>query len=81
MPRFLNDEPLFRPTLEFDPLRDEGFSVDLPEGEYLLDPTAFELPPGYGIDSFTYGTTDLLKENLRVTRADTTTLRLTLRRN
>jgi hypothetical protein len=50
---------------------DGVFRVTLPEGERAISIQPSSLPSGYSVDSFTYGTTDLLKNPLRVALTDT----------
>jgi hypothetical protein len=50
---------------------DGVFKVTLPEGERAISIQPSSLPSGYSVDSFTYGTTDLLKNPMRVARTDT----------
>src|SRR5215471_5114647 len=57
---------------------DGSFNVDLPEGERQVSIAAGTIPPGYKIQSFIYGATDLLKNPLRVTTQDSAELRVVL---
>src|SRR5215475_1417186 len=57
---------------------DGSFRIALPEGERQLSIVSGAIPPGYKVASFTYGTTDLLKNPIRITAADTTELHVTL---
>jgi hypothetical protein len=50
---------------------DGVFRVTLPEGERAISIQPSSLPSGYSVDSFTYGTTDLLKNPMRVALTDT----------
>jgi hypothetical protein len=50
---------------------DGVFKVTLPEGERAISIQPTSLPSGYAVDSFTYGSVDLLKNPLRVARTDT----------
>ena len=50
---------------------DGVFKVILPEGERAISILPSSLPSGYSVDSFTYGTTDLLKNPMRVALTDT----------
>jgi len=50
---------------------DGVFKVTLPEGERAISILPSSLPSGYSVDSFTYGTTDLLKNPMRVALTDT----------
>jgi hypothetical protein len=50
---------------------DGVFRVTLPEGERAISIQPSSLPTGYSVDSFTYGTTDLLKNPMRVALTDT----------
>jgi TonB family protein len=59
----------------FETQADGKFSLEVPEGSDLrLTLTA----PGYTVKSATYGTTDLTRENMRVTAKDTAELRVVL---
>jgi hypothetical protein len=57
---------------------DGSFKVALPEGERQLTLVAGTIPPGYKVSTFTYGTTDLLKNPIRIVSADTAELRVML---
>jgi hypothetical protein len=57
---------------------DGSFRVALPEGERQLTLVTGTIPPGYKLASFTYGTTDLLKNPIRISPADTAELHVTL---
>ncbi len=50
---------------------DGVFKVTLPEGERAISIQPSSLPSGYSVDSFTYGTVDLLKNPMRVALTDT----------
>jgi hypothetical protein len=50
---------------------DGVFKVTLPEGERAISIQPSSLPSGYSVDSFTYGSTDLLKNPMRVALTDT----------
>jgi hypothetical protein len=50
---------------------DGVFKVTLPEGERAISIQSSSLPSGYSVDSFTYGTTDLLKNPMRIALTDT----------
>jgi hypothetical protein len=56
---------------------DGSFTVSLPPGERKISLAAGSTPPGYKVAAFTYGTTDLLKDVVRVAATDTAELRLT----
>lgn len=60
---------------------DGSFSTSLPEGEYRIVADIQNSAPGavapYSLKSFAYGATDLLKDPLIVTSADSAALRLT----
>jgi len=60
-----------------NPQQDGTFTVALPEGERQITIVTGTLPAGYSLASFTYGTTDLLKNPLRVAAADDAELRVT----
>jgi hypothetical protein len=55
---------------------DGTFRITLPEGEHPLG-EPIGLPPGYTLKSATYGTVDLLRNPLKVTKTDTAQLLLT----
>jgi hypothetical protein len=50
---------------------DGVFKVTLPEGERAISIQPSSLPQGYSVDSFTYGSVDLLKNPMRVALTDT----------
>ena len=50
---------------------DGMFTVTLPEGERAISILPSSLPAGYSVNSFTYGSVDLLKNPIRVALADT----------
>jgi hypothetical protein len=50
---------------------DGTFKVTLPEGERAISIVPSSLPTGYSVDSFVYGSVDLLKNPLRVALNDT----------
>jgi hypothetical protein len=56
---------------------DGSFTATLPVGERQIGLAAGSIPPGYKLASFTYGTTDLLKNPLRAAATDTAELQLT----
>jgi hypothetical protein len=56
---------------------DGSFKVTLPAGERQISLAANTIPPGYKVGAFTYGTTDLTKNPLRVAATDTAELRVT----
>src|SRR5262249_25410545 len=49
---------------------DGVFTITLPEGERAISIQPASLPQGYSVDSFMYGTTDLLKNPIRVALTD-----------
>jgi hypothetical protein len=59
------------------PRSDGSFRVLLPEGERRITLNTQSLPSGYSLKSFTYGSTDLLRDPLRVSGADSSSLALT----
>jgi len=71
MPRF-QVSPLF-----INPQPDGVFRMTLLVGEHSIGP-ATGVPAGYTVKSFTYGTTDLLKNPLKVSDKDTDELRITM---
>src|SRR5262249_22780921 len=46
------------------------FKITLPEGERAISILPSSLPTGYSVDSFTYGSQDLLKNPIRVASND-----------
>jgi hypothetical protein len=56
---------------------DGSFTIGLPEGERRISIVPGTVPPGYKIASLTYGTTDLLKDPLRIAAGDNAELRVT----
>jgi hypothetical protein len=64
-------------VININPQSDGTFKVTLPEGERQVTlPT--ELPSGYAIKAFTYGSTDLMRNPLKVTVADDAEFRLSI---
>ena len=59
-----------------NPQQDGTFSVQLPEGDRQISVVLNTIPAGYKLASFTYGTTDLLKNPLKVALTDKTELRV-----
>jgi hypothetical protein len=57
---------------------DGSFRIALPDGERQISVVAGTVPTGFKLVSFTYGTTDLLKNPIRVTPADAAELHVTL---
>src|SRR5204862_1410062 len=53
-------------TVPANPQPDGLFKMTLPLGERQLNIVPNTIPPGYKVASFTYGTTDLLKNPIRV---------------
>jgi hypothetical protein len=64
-------------TASVSPLADGKFGVLLPEGERRVTLRPNSLPSGYSLKSFTYGSVDLLRDPLRVSSADSSSLLLT----
>lgn len=64
-------------NLTIFPLPDGTFTLTLPEGETRVGP-ATRIPPGYTLKSFTYGSVDLLREPLKVSKSDTSELTITV---
>ena len=54
-----------------NPGADGLFKITLPEGERKATIVPNSIPAGYSVESFTYGSTDLLKNNLRIALNDT----------
>jgi hypothetical protein len=65
-------------TIPVNAQQDGSFTIELPEGERQISVVPGSLPMGYRIAAFTYGTTDLLKNPMRVAPNETAQLRLTL---
>jgi hypothetical protein len=57
---------------------DGSFRIALPEGERQVTVVSGTIPPGYKLASFTYGTTDLLKNPIRIAPTDSAELHVTL---
>ena len=66
------------PVLNVRPPESGQFGILLPEGERRITLNPTSLPQGYRIKSFTYGSTDLLRDPLRVAGGDPSKLLLTL---
>jgi hypothetical protein len=64
-------------TASVFPLADGRFGILLPEGERRMTLRPTSLPSGYTLKSFTYGSVDLLRDLLRVSSADSSSLLLT----
>jgi hypothetical protein len=84
MPRFMI--PLAAPAstsspqvqyMNFNPQPDGSFTVSILEGTRQVG-VATNLPAGYTLKSMMYGTTDVLKNPLKVAMSDTAELRVTL---
>ncbi len=65
-------------TLPMSPQPDGSFTISLPQGERQISVLPASIPPGYRLAAFSYGTTDLLKNSLRVAAGDAGELRVTL---
>jgi hypothetical protein len=57
--------------LPANPQQDGTFTITMPEGERQISVLPASVPAGYMLTSFTYGTTDLLKNPMRIATADT----------
>ena len=57
-------------TVPANPQPGGSFTIALPEGERQISIVPTSVPAGYTLTSFTYGTTDLLKNPLRVAAGD-----------
>jgi hypothetical protein len=57
---------------------DGSFRITLPEGERTLSIVPSSLPQGFSVDTFTYGTQNLLADPIRVARNDTAELAITI---
>jgi hypothetical protein len=57
---------------------DGFFKVTLPEGERAISILPNSIPQGYSVDSFTYGSTDLLKNPIRVSSNDPAEIAITV---
>jgi hypothetical protein len=68
---------IFLPLIAINPAPNGTFRVTLPEGERPLGELT-GLPAGYTLKAATYGTTDLLREPLKISRKDTAELVLTV---
>ena len=64
-------------TISINPAPNGTFRLTLPEGERTLGELT-GVPAGYTLKTAAYGTTDLLRESLRIARTDTGELVLTL---
>ena len=69
--------PVSSATLPATVQPDGSFTIALPEGERQITLPAAAIPTGYKLASVTYGTADLLKNPIRVSRTDTAQLRIT----
>jgi hypothetical protein len=63
--------------VEITPKPDGTFTATLPVGEWRVADVV-RLPPGYTLQSLTYGTADMLRDTFKVTRTDTAEIRVTL---
>ena len=66
-----------RSVVRINPEKNGSFRLTLPEGEWKVD-ALNALPPGYSVKSFTYGATDLTRDLLKISPADSRQLQLTL---
>jgi hypothetical protein len=64
-------------NLPANPQQDGSFTIALPEGERQITVVPGAIPAGYSLASFTYATTDLLKNPLRVVKTDSAELAVT----
>lgn len=60
--------------LPANPQQDGTFTITMPEGERQISVLPASVPAGYMLTSFTYGSTDLQKNPMRVAAADTAQL-------
>jgi hypothetical protein len=60
--------------LPANPQQDGTFTITMPEGERQISVLPTSVPAGYTLASFTYGSTDLQKNPMRVAAADTAQL-------
>jgi len=60
--------------LPANPQQDGTFTITMPEGERQISVLPASVPAGYTLTAFTYGTTDLLKNAMRIAAADTAEL-------
>jgi hypothetical protein len=60
--------------LPANPQQDGTFTITMPEGERQISVLPASVPAGYTLTSFMYGTTDLLKNPMRIAAADTAQL-------
>ncbi len=60
--------------LPANPQQDGTFTITMPEAERQISVLPASVPAGYTLTSFIYGTTDLLKNPMRVAAADTAQL-------
>jgi hypothetical protein len=56
---------------------DGTFKINLPEGERQVSLVPSSVPAGVAIESFTYGSTDVLKNPVRITANDTSEIAIT----
>jgi hypothetical protein len=63
-------------TVPTNPGPDGIFKVNLPEGDRKI--TIAGLPPGFGLESFSYGSTDLLKNPIHVALNETAEMAITV---
>jgi hypothetical protein len=62
--------------LPANPQQDGTFTITMPEGERQISVLPASVPAGYTLTSFTYGTTDLLKNPMRIAAADIAPLKV-----
>jgi hypothetical protein len=62
--------------LPANPQQDGTFTITMPEGERQISVLPASVPAGYTLTSFTYGTTDLLKNPMRIAAADIAQLKV-----
>jgi hypothetical protein len=65
-------------TVPTNPGPDGAFKVVLPDGERRVTIVPGSLPPGYILESFTYGSQDLLKDPIRIALSDTAGFAITV---
>jgi len=70
MPGAVSVIPLSSLVISINTLPDGTFRLQLPEGERSPLSMPVNLPPGYSLKSVFYGSTDLLRSPLKISRSD-----------
>lgn len=65
-------------TVPANPAADGAFKVTLPDGDRQITILPASIPPGYTVESFAYGGTDLLKNPLHIAPGDTSEMTITV---